>query len=154
MRLYRFPSQTSCEFVEFINKLDNLWTNIEKENPFLTITMGDFNARCSNWWSKDIDNQWGVEIDSIASFNCQTQLIDSPTHILPNSLSCIDLIFCTQPSLIKESSVHPSLYQTCHHQIIHAKLDFQIVLTPVYERKVWNYKKAKSERIQKKSIIC
>ena len=40
-----------------------------------------------------------------------------PTQILHNSSECIDLIFTSQPNLIIESGVHPSLHSNCHHQL-------------------------------------
>ena len=38
------------------------------------------------------------------------QLIPQPTHQLPQTASCIDLIFRDQPYLIVQSVVHPSLH--------------------------------------------
>ena len=40
---------------------------------------------------------------------------------LSNSSLCIDLIFDSQPYLVKESGVHPSLHPNCHHQITFVK---------------------------------
>ena len=68
------------------------------------------------------------------------QLISEPTHLLPNSLSCIDLIFTDQPNLVVDSGVHPSLHPNCHHQIIFCKFNLVIEYPPPYERLVWNYK--------------
>ena len=122
---------------------------MELEHPYLSILTGDFNSRCSSWWTEDIDNQCGIEIESLTSFFGMHQLIDSPTHILQNSSSCIDLIFCSQPNLVMSSGTHPSLFPTCHHQIIYANLDFKVNFPPPYQRKVWNYKKADSISIRR-----
>ena len=51
--LYRSPSQNQEEFNTF---LDNLESNLETaslSNPFLTILIDDFNAKCASWYSKD-----------------------------------------------------------------------------------------------------
>ena len=48
------------------------------------------------------------------------QVINEPTHILENFSFCIDLIITSQPNLITESGVHPSLHPNCH-QVIYAK---------------------------------
>ena len=45
-------------------------------------------------------------------------MINEPTYILESSSSCIDLVLTSQPNLITESGVHPSLHPNYHHQII------------------------------------
>ena len=147
--LYRSPSQSSDEFASFKQNLEDTLINIENEHPYTSILTGDFNGRCSSWWTEDTDNQRGIEIESLTSFYGLHQSIDSPTHILPNSSSCIDLIFCSQLSLVKSSGVHPTLFPTCHHQLIYIQIDFQIVLPPPFQRKVWFYDKADVTSIQR-----
>ena len=73
---------------------------------------------------------------------------------MENSVSCIDLIFINQPSLVTDSGVHPSFHTNCHHQIVYCKLNLNIKLPLPYERLVWDYK-ADTEKI-KKSIeqVC
>ena len=75
------------------------------------------------------------------------QLIPCPTHILPNSSSCIDLIFTNQTNLLVESGVHSSLHPNCHHQIVFAKFNLNVFYPPLYERLVWRYHEAKKEQI-------
>ena len=151
--LYRSPSQASDEFVIFKHNLEDTISNIELENPFMSLLTGDFNDRCSNWWTEDVDSRWGVEIESLTSYLGLHQLIDSPTHILPNSSSCIDLIFCSQPNLVTSSGVRASLFPSCHHQIVYAHLDFKVVFPPPYQRKVWKYKSADVTSIQRSLSI-
>ena len=43
------------------------------------------------------------------------QLIFDTTHILPQSSSCIDLIFTDQPNYVTDCGTHPSLNKNCHH---------------------------------------
>ena len=84
------------------------------------------------------------------------QLISDPTHLVPNSSSCIDLIFTDQPNLAVDSGVHPTLHGNCHHQITFSKFTLMIEYPPPYEQLVWDYKKANIDSIQKalKQINC
>ena len=68
----------------------------------------------------------GSRVDGITSFYGLSKLISEPTHTLPNSSSCIDLIFMNQNNFIMDSGVHASLHPNCHHQIIYAKLNLKI----------------------------
>ena len=73
-----------------------------------------------------------------------SQIITEATHILESSFSCIDLIFTTQPNLVVESGVHPSLLPNCHYKIVFAKFDLQIYYPP-YQQEIWHYKQANTE---------
>mgnify|MGYP001793298187 CR=1 FL=1 len=117
-------------------------------SPNLLFIVGDFNARLSNWNSEDPDTHEGIEIDSLTSSYGLTQIISSPTHILPNSSSCIDLIFTNQPNMVIKSGVYPSLHQNCHHQIIFGNINFQLFFPPPYERHIWHYSRANVQAIQ------
>ena len=57
-----------------------------------------------------------------------------PTHILHIFSPFIDLIFASQPNLIIESGVHPSLHPNCHHQLIYVKFKFTITIERGLER--------------------
>ena len=104
--------------------------------------LGDFNAKSSSWYDKDATSPEGLQIESLTSFYGFSQLITSPTHILLNSNSRIDLIFTDQPNLILDSGIHSSLHPNCHHQIIYSKINLLIEYPPTYERMVWGYIKA------------
>ena len=69
--------------------LDPLSTN----NPFLTVMIGDFNAKSSNWYLNDITSFEGSQTEFLASQIAMFQVIKEPTHILDNLKSCIDLVF-------------------------------------------------------------
>ena len=43
------------------------------------------------------------------------QQLSQLTHLLPNSTSCIDLIFTNQLNLLVDCGIHPSLHPNCHH---------------------------------------
>ena len=61
---------------------------------------------------------------------------------MQNQLSCIDLIFTDQPSLVVDSGVHSTLHENCRHQITYCKLNLKIEYPPPYERLVWDFKRA------------
>ena len=70
------------------------------------------------------------------------QIIDGPTHILPNSESCIDLIFTTETNLVTDSGVLSSLFLTCHHQLIFAKVNFTTFFPLAYGWRIWGFSRA------------
>ena len=137
---------------EFKKGWEQAIININNNNPYITIFIGDFNARNRNWWEGDIDNIPGLDLDELSSHYGLTQLINSPTHILPNSASCIDLIFTSEPNLITKSGIHASLFERCHHQIIYTKINFKIHFPPPYERLLWDYSMA-NENFIRRSLL-
>ena len=140
--LYRSPSQTQDEFDNFLTSFEKLIGDIIAKNPSFVLITGDFNARSTNWWKNDLSTSEGTQIDSLTTSYGLSQIISDPTHILPNSSSCIDLIFTNQPNLVTVSGVHPSLHPKCHHQIVFAKLNLKVDYPPLYERLIWDYKNA------------
>ena len=129
---------------------------LEKKSPkisaianALTIVLADFNAKLSTWKPDDPDTDHGIRIDNITSSYGLTQLIADATHILPNSNSCIDLLFTNMPNMIVNSGVLPSLHSNCHHQLIYAKVNFKILYPPPYQRLVWHYGRANVEAIRR-----
>ena len=122
--------------------------NIDDTLPFSSVLIGDFNARCTNWWAADIDSKAGKELDTLTSTAGYTQLINKPTHFFSGGCSCIDLIFCNNPELISEYGIDHSLFQTCHNNLLFAKINVKISVPPAYSREVWDYKNANAEGIQ------
>ena len=74
--------------------------------------------------------------------------MSQPTHLLPQTCPCTDLIFTDQANLIVDSGVHPSLQSNCHHQITYCKLNLNIEYPPPYEPLVWDYNRANVEGIK------
>ena len=122
--IYRFPSQSYCEFETFLTNFDYLLTEINNSKPSLAVRTGDFKARLPE--CQDIHSTEGSKILSLTSSNCFSQLINEPTHFQANSSSCIDLIFTNQPKLSVNSGVHSSLHQNCHHQIVYPTFNLNI----------------------------
>ena len=132
--LYRSPSQSADEFDNFLNKLNLTMESITQKNLFLTVLIGNFNAKSSKWWIDDKTTQEGLKIENLLSQFSLSQVINEPTQISKNFDSCIDLLFTNQQNLLTDSEIHPSLHSNCHHQIIYGKFNLKIFYPPRYER--------------------
>ena len=107
--LYRSPTQSSDEFESFSKNLELTLDRVIQNTPYMMVLLGDFNSKCTNWYKYDKTNFEGIAIKNSSQCGLY-QIINEPTYILKNSSSCIDLIFTSQPNLIIESGVHPSLH--------------------------------------------
>ena len=123
---------------------------LSAKNPFLTVMIGDFNAKSSSWYLNDVTSFEVSQIEFLASQFAMSQVINEPTHILDNSKSCIDLIFTSQPNMIMDSGVHPSLHSNCH-QMIYGKFDFKVFYPSPYKRTVWHFSQPNFDHIKKPS---
>ena len=89
---------------------------LKTSNAFLIVANGDFNAKSSNWHTGDTTTSEGSKIEAITSQFGLQQIINEPTHVQGNNyVSCIDLIFSSQPNLVISSGIHSTLLQNCHH---------------------------------------
>jgi len=145
---YRSPSQNADEFTSFKLKWEETIKNVNDCSPTFSIFIGDFNARNSEWWAGDVTNTHGRDISDLATQHGLNQVIDEPTHVLPNSLSCIDLIFISGNNFMTSSGVLPSLYPSCHHQLVFAKFNFKIPSPPAYQRRIWDFSRANNQAVK------
>ena len=76
-------------------------------------------------------NLQGQELDSLTLSAGYNQVIDKPTHVINNSMSCIDLIFCTNQIVISNHGVDVSIFDKFHH-----KINIRVPLPPTYVREV------------------
>ena len=53
------------------------------------------------------------------------QLIDEPTNVRTQGMSCIDLIVTDQPNMFVDYGVHPPLDPHCEHKIIFGKSTYR-----------------------------
>ena len=81
IHLYRSPSQKQDEFQEFKSNLEMNLDALSANNPFLTVMIGDFNAKSSNWYLNDIISFGGSQIEFLASQYAMSQVVNEPTHI-------------------------------------------------------------------------
>ena len=135
-----------------ISKSYLLISNTNNEFPLRPIIAGDFNDRCSRWWKNVITNLTEQEIDSLISSAGYKQIIDKPTHVINNSMSCIDLIFCTDQNVISNYCADVSVFKKCHNNIIHGKIDIRVPLPPAYVREICDHNKENVGNIKKNSI--
>ena len=137
---YRFPSQTPDEFENYCQNLHFTVSNIDDISLFCSIVFGDFSSRCRNWWAGDVNSNAGKVLDSLTSTAGYTQLIDKATHFISGGSSYVDLIFCNKPEIFSEYGIDDSLFQTCYHNLIFAKISANVSLLPNCRREVWDYK--------------
>ena len=88
--------------------------------------------------SGDSTHLQSIELAELAAQYSLNQIIDRTTHVLPNSATCIDLIFTTETNFVIASGVLPSVFPRCHHQLIFAKVSFTTFFPPVYRRRIWD----------------
>ena len=81
-----------------ISNFEKRLSDTSKRKPSSSVITGDFNARSSASWPKDINTKEGSKFFAPSSSNGFPQLIKEPTHIKTSSSSCIDLIFTDQPN--------------------------------------------------------
>ena len=120
---------------------------LKKKNPFLTVALGDFNAKSQTSFRNDKTSYEGSKLDILTCSHGLRQLINEPTHLLDSSSSCTDLIFTSQPNFVMDSGVQPSLRPNCHHQLAFDKFNLSIYYPPPYERTVWYYNRANADLI-------
>ena len=98
--MYRCPSQSNIEFESFLSGFEDMLSSVLFSESQFTVILGDFNVRSSSWWSNDINNTNGFLMDSLTTTHGFKQLVFDASHILPQSLSCIDLVFTDQPNYV------------------------------------------------------
>ena len=67
IHLYRLPSQIEDEFQMFKSNLKLNLDALLCGNPFLTVMIGDFNAKSKDWCLIDITSFEGSEIDFLTT---------------------------------------------------------------------------------------
>ena len=105
--LYPSPSQSQDTLESFIDNLELNTDAIAAKNSYLIGILGDLNAKLTTWCRSDKSIYEGSRIDGLVSNYGLQQLINEPTHRTGNSLSCVDLLFCSKPNLVMESDLHP-----------------------------------------------
>ena len=98
------------------------------KNPYLTVVIGDFNAKSHNWQKDDKTTASGSKLEITTSHYGRTQIVNEPTHILEDSSSNINLVFASQPNMALDIVAHSLLHPNYHHQIVFANFDFKIFI--------------------------
>ena len=111
--VYRSLRQNSDEFESLLSNFEFLSQDISNHNPYLTLLLGDYNARNTKWWHHDITTTEGTKLETTTTIYGFQQLIDEPTHIRKNSCPCIDLMFSNQPNFIVNRGLNPFPHENC-----------------------------------------
>ena len=146
--VYQSPTQTTEQFEGFTNGMETIVNRIQAERAHMMILTGDFNCRSSKWWPQDVEHLEGTALDELIATNNLCQLINEPTNIRNEGMSCIDLIITDQPNMFIESGVHPSLDDHCQHQLVYGKISISIPYPPPYNRTLWDYAKSNDRAIK------
>lgn len=64
----------------------------------MTVFLGDFNAKLSNWCKHEKTSYGGAKFEGLAQHFGLQKITDEPTHILTKSSSCINIYFWSGPS--------------------------------------------------------
>ena len=123
--LYRSSSQSQDDFTIFSDNFEITLDLVLKENLFWFAVLGDFNAKLNQWHDKDSSTFEGISAESITSQFGLNQIINEPKHILENS--SFILIFTSQHNLSIKSGTQLPLHPNCHHQIIYAKFNLEVI---------------------------
>ena len=62
--VYRSPGQNFDEFVSFLLNFQFLLQDISNHKPYLTLLLGDYNARNTKWWHHDITTTEGTQLET------------------------------------------------------------------------------------------
>ena len=128
--MYRSPSQSTSRLEYFLSGFEDLLSNILCSKPQFTIILGDLNARSLASWSEDITTLHGTQMDSLTITHAFKQIISDPTHILPQSSYCSNLIFTDQPNYVIGCGTHRSLHPNFNHQIKICWLNIKVEYPP------------------------
>ena len=106
--IHRSPTQSTAKFQEFLSSFEDILNTTASSSSLFTIILGDINVRSSSWWKNDKTTVEGAHLEALTSLHGFHQLISEPTHLLPASAACIDLIFTDQPNSVVDSGAYKS----------------------------------------------
>ena len=89
----RSPNQNNDEVDEFLTNFERLLNHVKQLKSLFLVILGDFNVQSKFWCLDDITAYEGSKIDSLTTTHGLHQIKSQPTHLLPTSSTCIDLIF-------------------------------------------------------------
>ena len=69
----------------FLDNVELTLDTLAQKNPFLMVALGDFNAKSSNWYNKDVTSDESRKIEAVTSQNGLHQEINELTHTLSKS---------------------------------------------------------------------
>ena len=127
--LYRSPSQLHNKFSSFITNLESTLYATTLRKPFLTMVLGNLNAKNKFWFDQDNTSYEGSILNDLMAQYGLTQIIHKQTHMLESSVSYIDVVLTSPENLVTNSGVHSSLHPNCHHQIVFSNFSLKNLLS-------------------------
>ena len=82
--IYRSPSQFSDEYENVFGNLDLSLEVPTQKNSFLTVIIGDFNAKFNKWFSTGKTTLVGAKLDNLTFQYGLAQILKEPTDISYN----------------------------------------------------------------------
>ena len=115
--LYLSLIQTSSCFEKFPDKIELTLDTQAECNWHLIVVLGDFNMKSRTLYINDKTTTEDAKIKFATSKYELHQIVNESIHVLENLLFRTDLIFTSQPNLVVDSRVHPSLHPNYHHHL-------------------------------------
>jgi hypothetical protein len=141
---YRSPSNSVMENDELISSLNTAANESDKYDA--CILTGDFNLRVD--WNSDVprprDSLGNEFLNTFYNF-VPHQLVDTPTRVVGDDASLIDLLLCDNTNLITECNVIPGV---SYHYAICATLNFKSNAPPPTKRVIYDYKRANWDKLK------
>ena len=120
-----------------------LFASINNNKPASSILIGDFNAICPKLCRSSKNNIAGLETSNITTTVGHSKVINKVIF------SCLDLIFSSNMSFIRNYGTEQFIFNDYHHNIIYGTLDFNVPLPSPYATEIWDYKNADAGSIKK-----
>ena len=62
--LYRSPSQTQNDFLQFPQNFELTLEKLPENNAYLLVAIGDFNAELRHWYKQDTNSLEGISVEN------------------------------------------------------------------------------------------
>ena len=111
--MYRPPDKKGDYITDLRQPLEKLYTRHPNRLPFIVIA-GDFNYPRINWETVSVSSHCDGQpfLDILNDFHFQ-QLVDRPTHHTRTVSNILDLVLCTNPTLISNLSIGSEIADHC-----------------------------------------
>ena len=109
--VYRPPKSN---FDYLLSQLDTALSALPGQSRHMLCLVGDFNARCSSWWSGQHSLVDGSCLESFASVQGLVQVVDGPTRAVGSPQAAqLDLMFVRDAALVQSCCILPPVADHC-----------------------------------------
>ena len=133
---YRQPNQSIAEIDTFLNALDNSLSQaagVSHNKNVVTVLLGDFNDRCTNWTSDHRDSELGLKLVNLFESYSLSQLINAPTR----GDNLLDLLATDAPAYFTNVDILDEI--GLDHKIIHGSMSIVRPQHKQMSRRIWRY---------------